>query len=311
MKKITIKVTPFGIFAFHKGKLIKKEIWQQEKYAENYFNRENLIKQFNSNLRIKAKREIVELGYQEAEKLAKQLGIDFDFQKFMIDFTKIKLKFGFSKDKLLVHAINMFDDVSKVINLFYERLREWYGLYWPEKVKEVKSIEEFVKVLGEKRSGKSMGFDLDEEDLKILKISCDELKTLISYKEKLNNYIESIVNEIAPNTSKIAGPILTARLIFLAGGLKKLAEMPSSTIQILGAEKALFRHLRKGTKPPKHGVILSHNLMLKVKQSKRGKLARLLASKISLAAKVDYYSGGKQVVWKKLMEDLNKKLSSF
>ncbi len=308
---VKITIAPFGLFAFHKGKLVKKEIWKPKECAQNYFKREELIKKFKSKIAIKAKYEKNIIFGPESEKFAKKFGIKFNFQKFMIDLTKLKIKFGFSKDKLVIQASNMLDETNKMINMFYERLSEWYGFYWPEIVERVNSVEEFSKIVGKKRTEQSMGFDLEEKDLKMIGIAGEELKSLISFKEKVSNYIEKLMSEIAPNTSKIAGPLVGAKLISVAGSLKKLAEMPSSTIQVLGAEKALFRHIRKGTKPPKYGILLSHELMHKVKQTNRGKLARLLASKISIAAKIDYYSQGKEKKWEELLKDLEEKVSEL
>ena len=306
---VEIIVTPFGILAFHKGKLIKKEIWEN---AEKYLEYQDYLKKFKSKIGIRAKQEIkTVLNEEKLNELAKKAGVKFNFQKFMIEITKAKIKHGFSKDKLIIQAVNMLDEITKMINMFYERLSEWYGLYYPEKVEEIKSSEEFAKIVGEKRETQSMGAELEDEDLEMIKKTGEEMKSLISFKEKLTNYIEKLMEEVAPNTAKVAGAILGAKLIAIAGGLKKLAEMPSSTIQVLGAEKALFRHIRKGTNPPKHGVILIHEFMKKAKKSDRGKLARLLASKISISAKVDYYSNGKEKMWEKLIEEINKKLKSM
>ncbi|MCD6576123.1 MAG: hypothetical protein J7K73_03110 [Nanoarchaeota archaeon] len=308
---VIIKVAPFGIFAFHKGKLVKKELWKEKDAAGNFFKRDEMLKEFKSKIPIRAKQEIETLFGPEIEKFAKKNGIKFNFQKFMIEFTKLKIKAGFSKDKLIIQSINMLEELNKVINILYEKLREWYGTYWPEKVEQVKTIEEFIRIVGMKREGQSMGFDFEEEDLEIVKSFGEELKSLLSLREKISHYIEKIMTETAPNLTKVAGPIIGAKLIAIAGGLDKLAKMPSSTIQVLGAEKALFRHIRRGTKPPKYGVLLSHDLMRKVKQKNRGKLARILASKISIATRVDYYSKGRDIIWKGLIEDINKKLEKL
>jgi len=308
---VKIVIAPFGIFAYHKGKIVKKEIWKLNKCAERYLTREESIKRFITSIPIRAKYEKGIIFGQESEKLAKKFGIKFNFQKFMIDLTKLKIKYGFSKDKLVIQSSNMIDEINKMINLFYERLGEWYGFYWPEIVEKINSIEDFLKIVGKKKTEQSMGFDLDEKDLKMIEVAGDELKSLLSFKNKLTRYIEELMGTIAPNTSKIAGPLIGAKLISIAGSLKKLVEMPSSTIQVLGAEKALFRHIRKGAKPPKYGILLSHELMHKINQKNRGKLARLLASKISIAAKVDFYSKGKDIVWKEMLNEINKKIEKF
>ena len=113
----------------------------------------------------------------------------------------------------------------------------------------------------------------------------------------------------APNTSRVAGVLVASRLISAAGGLKKLMLMPSSTIQVIGAEKALFRHLRGRAKPPKHGIIFQSPFVNGAPLKHRGKMARALASKISISSKVDYYNG--EPVWQKLIAGLEAKMKGL
>jgi nucleolar protein 56 len=87
------------------------------------------------------------------------------------------------------------------------------------------------------------------------------------------------------------GPTLGAKLIRYTGGLGRLTVVPSGTIQLLGAEKALFRHLKEKADPPKYGVIFQHPMINQAKWWHRGKIARTFASKISIAARIDYYGG--------------------
>jgi len=308
---VIIKLAPFGIFAFHNRNLVRKEIWAPEDFAKNYLEREIFLKNFKSKLAINAKYLVEGAFGEEAEILARKNNVKFDFQKFMIEFTKLKLKTGFSKDKLLKQASNFYDELNKIINRLYERLSEWYGLYWPEAVANVKSVDEFIAIVGKKREGQSMGYDIGEDELIPIKNAGDELIKTIEFKANIGKYLEAKMDEIAPNTGKIAGPILGAKLISIAGGLKHLAELPSSTIQLLGAEKALFRHIRSGAKTPKYGYLLSHGLMSKVKPGNRGKLARLLAGKIAITAKVDYYSQGKDIQWPALLKEIEEKVEKL
>lgn len=308
---VEIKIAPFGIFAYHHGNLVKKEIWAPNEYAKNYLARELLIKNFKSKLAIKAKYIVTGAFGSEAEKIAQKNNIRFDFQKFMVELTKLKLKSGFSKDKLLKQASNFHDELNRLINKLYERISEWHGLYWPESVANVKSVEEFAKIAGTKRNVQSMGFDVAEEDILPIRNSGEELSKFIEFRGKIGRYIESLMSQIAPNTDKIAGTILGAKLISAAGGLKNLAEMPSSTIQLLGAEKALFRHIRSGAKSPKYGYLLSHGMMPKVKIGNRGKLARFIAGKIAISAKVDYYSQGKDIQWQALLKEIEEKVEKL
>lgn len=109
--------------------------------------------------------------------------------------------------------------------------------------------------------------------------------------EELRSYIEDVAPDVAPNLAAMAGPVLAARLIALAGGLDKLAKMPSGTVQVLGAEDALFAHLRGRASSPKHGVIHGHEYLRNTSPDRRGAAARALAGKLAIAARIDHYSG--------------------
>lgn len=125
----------------------------------------------------------------------------------------------------------------------------------------------------------------------------------------LDEYIEAVMKEVAPNITALVGAKLGARLLSLAGGLEELAKLPASTIQVLGAEKALFRALRTGGKPPKHGVIFQHPYIHKSPRWQRGKIARALATKLSIAAKVDQFSG--RFVGDKLVKEFEERVEEI
>jgi nucleolar protein 56 len=122
----------------------------------------------------------------------------------------------------------------------------------------------------------------------------------------LENYVDSVMDEVAPNTKTIAGSLLGARLIAIAGGLINLAKLPASTIQVLGAEKALFRSLKTKARPPKHGIIFQHPLIHDAQRWQRGKIARALAGKLSIAARVDAFNG--KYAGDELKADLEKRI---
>jgi nucleolar protein 56 len=129
-------------------------------------------------------------------------------------------------------------------------------------------------------------------------------------RESLLKFIEQEMAAIAPNFSKIAGPLLAARLLAEACSLKRLAVLPSSTIQLLGAEKALFRHLRnRQAKPPKYGLIYTNAFVQKTPRKNRGKMARALAGKLSIAIREDYF--GKKDISKALLQGLEKRLCAL
>ncbi len=128
-------------------------------------------------------------------------------------------------------------------------------------------------------------------------------------RQKLETYLDSVMEEVAPNIRVLVGSLLGARLIALAGGLNNLAKMPASTIQLLGAEKALFRSLKTGARPPKHGIIFQHSLIHEAKRWQRGKMARALAGKLAIAARTDAFSG--KYAGDKLQTDLEKRISEI
>ena len=120
---------------------------------------------------------------------------------------------------------------------------------------------------------------------------CSHVLDLYRLRQNLENYVESVMDEVAPNTKAVAGSLLGGRLIALAGGLMNLAKLPASTMQVLGAEKALFRSLKTKARPPKHGIIFQHPLIHDAKRWQRGKIARALAGKITIAVRVDAFKG--------------------
>jgi nucleolar protein 56 len=136
-----------------------------------------------------------------------------------------------------------------------------------------------------------MGGPLLPEDEEHLKSLASNLVSLYAYRESLEGLIKGVAEEAVPNLSVVAGPVLAAKLIEKAGNLKKLAMMPSGTVQLLGAEKALFRSKKTGAKPPKHGLIFQHSYIHAKPRKLRGKAARSLAAKISIAARADAFSG--------------------
>ncbi|HEC38191.1 MAG TPA: C/D box methylation guide ribonucleoprotein complex aNOP56 subunit, partial [bacterium] len=134
----------------------------------------------------------------------------------------------------------------------------------------------------------SMGADID---LKLLQNYADQIISLESFRQKLENYLAELMEKTAPNVNALIGSLIGAKLISKAGSLQKLAYMPASRIQLLGAEKALYRFLKTGEKRPKHGIIFQWNQIRSAKPWIRGKIARVVAGKIGLSAKVDYFSG--------------------
>jgi nucleolar protein 56 len=237
-------------------------------------------------------------------------------------------------DLQLVQAIQALDEIDKFLNNTLSRVSEWYGLHFPELRDLVQDELQVCKIILD--NGKrenlskedleqrglspkkaeaivlaaegSKGGSLSDTDLerirKIAKIALD----LSSERERLAGYVESAMTIIAPNVRAVAGATIGARLIAKAGGLDRLARLPASTIQILGAEKALFRALKTGSRPPKHGILFQHQEVHTAPKWQRGKIARTIANKVAIAARIDYYRGTEESSLTGLLEERLKQI---
>ncbi|MBS7629995.1 hypothetical protein KEJ47_00215 [Candidatus Bathyarchaeota archaeon] len=219
------------------------------------------------------------------------------------------------RESLIIQAVHLLNELDKSLNSLSSVLKEWYGLHFPELnrlIDDNRTYALVVKAFGGKMhidskklaeigvqqaerilraSKESMGTTLSDMDLHPIRQLSEHLLTLHDYRKDLEDYIASLVMEVSPNLSEVAGPLLAAKLLEKAKGLRKLSVMPSSRIQLLGAEKAMFRALKTGSKPPKHGLVFQHQLVHNSPKKFRGRVARLLSAKISLAARADYFSG--------------------
>jgi len=207
---------------------------------------------------------------------------DYGFTPNFLQRAQLIASKNVSQEKLampdfqIIQMIKTLDDFIQTSNLLQERLDSWSDFSTPKnKIKPLKTTYETVR---------------------------NEI-------ENIQDEIEQDMKSIAPNVTVIAGPLIGARLISNAGSLEKLAMLPASTIQILGAEKALFRYKKEGGRPPKHGVIFQHNSVNKAHRSKRGKIARILALKISTAAKADAFT--KRDISADLKKDFEEKLKEI
>ncbi len=267
--------------------------------------------------------------------------LESDFKKLLwkvnTQLTRIKIKEeGEKRDKMIVQAIFSLDDIDNILNLFSTRIREWYSLHFPELDKMISSHTAFVNIVSEiglrsnftteklenlsrtpdkmneeivKAASKSMGAEISEYDIEILREFAGETFRLFELRREIERYISEMMKEVAPNVNGIIGPLLGARLISLAGGINELARLPSSITQILGAEKALFRHKKTGAPPPKHGVIFRHPEINSAPWWQRGKIARVYAGKLAIAARIDAFSG--EYVAEELKEDINQRIAQI
>ena len=209
-----------------------------------------------------------------------------------------------SEDKHLIQAINSIDEIDDAISKLIERIREWYALYFPE-METIKNNETYIKLISQNKTkeeiikAKSDAFpdnildleeDINPQDLEIMNNYANSIYELQNSRKNIEEYIDLKMENIAPNLRLLVGSTLGAKLISHAGGIKRIAMYPSSTVQIMGAEKALFRHLKSGDRPPKYGLIYQHPQVRGAKWWNRGKIARMLAGKISLAVRRDVFT---------------------
>jgi nucleolar protein 56 len=211
-----------------------------------------------------------------------------------------------SDDLLLIQAIHSIEELEESEVKLVERIREWFPIHFPEldEVKDHSKYVELVAKYGDRNSiinsglsdldidsGTSLGVELSEGDLEVIQGFAQTIKSIQESKKSTADYVDLKMGEIAPNLRDLLGASLGAKIIAHTGGIKRLALLPSSTVQILGAEKALFRHLKTGERPPKHGLIYQHPDVRGSRWWVRGKIARMLAGRISLAVRKDYFSG--------------------
>ena len=224
-----------------------------------------------------------------------------------------KLKFSPDKvDTMIVQAISLLDDLDKELNTYAMRVKEWYGWHFPEMGRIVndnlayarvilkmgirtnaakadlaeilpEEIESAVKGAAEV----SMGTEITEEDLDNIQALAEQVVGFTEYRSQLSSYLSARMKAIAPNLTELVGDLVGARLIAHAGSLMNLAKSPASTIQILGAEKALFRALKTKHDTPKYGLIYHASLIGQATGKNKGKMARMLATKTALGLRVD------------------------
>ncbi|MFH1591159.1 MAG: hypothetical protein ABIC95_04495 [archaeon] len=239
-----------------------------------------------------------------------------ELRKRNLALTKQQIKESFSPDQLIIHAINAVEDLERVSNTMLGRLGERLGLVAPEaserlrgsiRLAELAAVPDLPKALKAAGLTTTMGAKVEKADSAAIRTFADAAVRVEKEHGAQEAYLEAIMNRICPNLTVLAGAALGAKLIRHAGSLKHLGELPSSTLQVLGAEKALFRHIVTGARPPKYGVISQHPIILQAKRAHHGKLARLLADKIMIAVRVDYFGGAP--IAEKLKEELDKRVA--
>ncbi|KAG5028177.1 Nucleolar protein 56 [Glycine soja] len=257
-------------------------------------------------------------------------------------YSRAKVKFNVNRvDNMVIQAIFLLDTLDKDINSFSMRVREWYSWHFPELVKIVndnylyakvaKFIEDKAKlaedtipgltdIVGDEDKAKeiveaakaSMGQDLSPVDLINVHQFAQRVMDLSEYRKNLYDYLVAKMNDIAPNLATLIGEVVGARLISHAGSLTNLAKCPSSTLQILGAEKALFRALKTRGNTPKYGLIFHSSFIGRASAKNKGRMARYLANKCSIASRIDCFSErGTTVFGEKLREQVEERLDFY
>ncbi|GMP40627.1 hypothetical protein CsSME_00010994 [Camellia sinensis var. sinensis] len=227
--------------------------------------------------------------------------------------SRYKLKFSPDKvDTMIIQAIGLLDDLDKELNTYAMRVREWYGWHFPELAKIVQDnilYAKAVKLMGNSSNAAkldfseilpeeveielkeaamiSMGTEVSDLDLINIKDLCNQVLSLAEYRAQLYDYLKNRMNTIAPNLTALVGELVGARLIAHGGSLLNLAKQPGSTVQILGAEKALFRALKTKHATPKYGLIYHASLIGQAAPKHKGKISRSLSAKTALAIRYD------------------------
>lgn len=251
-----------------------------------------------------------------------------EIREKMLKSAKEGIKKAYTNEEYaLIQAINAYLETSRSYNLLYERLGEWYGIYFPEiRINNPKTLADLAIVLNDKSdlSKESINSILNDEEKseEILRkvnstigrnMNSSEKDAVVKFAELSNQmnealkgleaYIKTTSNILMPNATYLTDEKIAAELLSKAGSLERLATMPASTIQLLGAEKALFKHIKFGSKPPKYGILFKLAAVGNAQREHRGKMARVYATKISIALKADYFS--KNFIADKLKKSLD------
>ncbi|CBY23079.1 unnamed protein product [Oikopleura dioica] len=260
-------------------------------------------------------------------------------------YSRTKVKFNVNRmDNMVIQAIALIDQLDKDINTFAMRVREWYGYHFPEMVRLVNDNYQYCQLIGLIKMRKnltapsdelleamekvvmdsaktqaicdcaraSMGMDISEFDLINIEIFAKKVISLADYRKKLQQYLSDKMSNVAPSLAALIGDVVGARLISHAGSLTKLAKYPASTVQILGAEKALFRALKTKGNTPKYGLLFHSTFIGRATAKNKGRISRFLANKCSIASRIDAFSETPNNIFgDKLKEQVEERLKMY
>ncbi|HLC80705.1 MAG TPA: NOP5/NOP56 family protein, partial [Candidatus Nanoarchaeia archaeon] len=287
-----------GAFVFDKGhQLIEEHPFRN---LQDYKNRSSIEKRLQDK-------------YKDGQKPEKEhltaILLFFQSKKYFPLFYQQNLAFSaeairnsLSPDMLITQTVSNLDELDHILSILAKRLREWYELYLPEISWRLFDHQKFAEIISRQskeeslrflklRKEDSLGGELSKDDLNEILLVAEKIGSLYQLRQQHEQYLEKVLKKLCPNFVGLAGTTLAARLLSHAGSLKHLASLPAGTIQLYGAEKALFRHIKTGARSPKYGLIFQHPLIQKAKKDLRGNAARKLANKLSLCAKLDYFKG--------------------
>jgi nucleolar protein 56 len=255
-------------------------------------------------------------------------------RKFAIVLSSLKVgEISAKLDLHVIQSVNALDEIDKIVNAMGARMREWYGLHFPELDAMMQSLPAYCEIVSRAGDRKnidqavlkdiglqdraddvvdaarsSKGGAITMDNLGVLQNLAEEIKHLSNTRDSLTKHLEQEMDKVAPNTKEILGATIGARMIAKVGSLDRLAMLPASTVQVIGAERALFRALKTGSRPPKHGIIFQHPLVHSAPKWQRGKIARAIAAKVVIAARIDAYKGVKEP---SLMGKLNERIEEI
>nr|BAN20575.1 hypothetical protein [Riptortus pedestris] len=255
---------------------------------------------------IRSQTESLLSGLPKKEFTAMALGLAHSLSRYKLKFSPDKV------DTMVVHAIGLLDELDKELNNYVMKCREWYGWHFPELGKIITDHIVFarvIKLIGTREhmaeadlsdilsedveqqvkqaAEISMGTEISDDDIINIQMLCDQVIEISQYRAQLFDYLKSRMFAIAPNLTVLLGELIGARLIAHSGSLTNLAKLPASTIQIAGAEKALFRALKTQKDTPKYGLLYHSSIVASASTKNKGKISRTLAAKASLACRVD------------------------
>ncbi|CAH2096833.1 unnamed protein product [Euphydryas editha] len=264
-----------------------------------------------------------------------QLGLGHSYSRARVKFNVHRV------DNMIIQSIALLDQLDKDINTFSMRIREWYSYHFPELVSIVpenylytkcaeyikdrktlseESIEPLTEILSDSEKAQaivdaskmSMGMDISPVDLINIQMFAGRVVALSNYRKQIAEYLHTKMNSVAPNLTTLIGDQVGARLISKAGSLTSLAKYPASTLQILGAEKALFRALKTRSKTPKYGLLYHSTFIGRAGLKNKGRISRYLANKCSIASRIDCFSETQTTVFgEKLRQQVEDRLKFY